>query len=244
VLWLPFNNWNGVNNVVDATGNGNDGILFGSAANRPVLVAGPNPSTKGASISDNQFFGVTNWSGIETLPTGSIAVWATYRGTSYGNSLILDAGYDGVPNSWRFGRVDGNVNTMFTLYDPLTGVRIYKVTFPDTGPDTLNWNHYAVTWDGSTIVGYWNGNAFATNTQTLPYLKIGSLNHWMAIGTMHHQGTPQIGDDAYPNCCYLNGNVADIRIYNRALTSAQIRAVYTGHAFPGPFQLRVVPIGP
>jgi hypothetical protein len=67
----------------------------------------------------------------------------------------------------------------------------------------------------------------------------------MAIGTMHHQGTPQWNDDQYPNCCYLNGNVADIRIYNRALTSAQIRAVYTGHAFPGPFQLRVVPpIGP
>jgi hypothetical protein len=251
VLWLSFNGWDGTSSVTDASGNGNNAQLFGSSANYPTPVAGPL-GLGAAAIDDNQYFGVTQPSGFSALTNGSVAVWARYNPSSYGNSLILDAGYDGETNSWRLGRVDGNLQTFFTVYDPTNGTRMYKIQFPDTG--LTNWNHYAVTWDGNNIVGYFNGAPIATASQTAPFLRLGSLYNWMAIGTMHHEGTPQWGDDAYPNCCYLKGGVADIRIYNRSLSPLEMQGIFLGNgslpgssggttSIPAPQGLKVVPGG-
>jgi hypothetical protein len=239
VLWLSFNGWDGTSTVLDGSGNGNDALMFGTTVNHPTPISGPI-GYGAASIADNQYFGVVNPNGFSSLAEGSVAAWARYGTNSYGNSLILDAGYDGETNSWRLGRVDGNVNTMFTVYDQTNGARMYKVSFPDPGPST-NWNHYAVTWDGTHIVGYYNGASISTNVQTVPFLRVASLNNWMAIGTMHHQGTPQWGDDQYPNCCYLNGGVSDIRIYNRALSASGISSLYLGRQTkpPPPAGLRI-----
>jgi Domain of unknown function (DUF1929)/Concanavalin A-like lectin/glucanases superfamily/Bacterial Ig domain/Glyoxal oxidase N-terminus len=67
----------------------------------------------------------------------------------------------------------------------------------------------AATFDGATVRLYVNGAQVASRAQTTP----------LAATT----GTLQIGGDSYPNE-FFAGRIDEVRVYNRALTSAEIQA--------------------
>lgn len=71
------------------------------------------------------------------------------------------------------------------------------------------WTHLAATFDGATVRLYVNGAQVASRAQTTP----------LAATT----GTLQIGGDSYPNEFFV-GRIDEVRVYNRALTSAEIQA--------------------
>jgi hypothetical protein len=48
---------------------------------------------------------------------------------------------------------------------------------------------------------------------------------------MSHDGTPQWGDDMYPNSAYFAGKMDDLRIYNRTLSAAEVQALYQGSTY-------------
>jgi hypothetical protein len=78
------------------------------------------------------------------------------------------------------------------------------------GPAVLavnTWTHLASTFDGATVRLYVNGVEVASQAQTTP----------LASTT----GTLQLGGDAYPGE-FFAGRIDEVRIYNRALTAAQI----------------------
>src|SRR5258708_3874484 len=84
------------------------------------------------------------------------------------------------------------------------------------------WTHLAATFDGATVRLYVNGAQVASQAQTAP----------LATTT----GTLQIGGDSYPNE-FFAGRIDQVRIYNRALTQAEIQADMTnpiGNAGPLP----------
>ena len=80
------------------------------------------------------------------------------------------------------------------------------------GPAPLaagQWAHLAVTYNGAQIVLYVNGVAISTKAQT---------------GNIVASNNPlQIGGD-YDFGQYFNGIIDEVRVYNRALTAAEIRA--------------------
>lgn len=77
------------------------------------------------------------------------------------------------------------------------------------------WHHVAITQSGNTATLYIDGAAAATNTgATLNPSGLGAT-------TQNYIGKSQFSSDPY-----LNGSVDDFRIYSRALSSAEISAIY------------------
>ncbi|GAA4450198.1 hypothetical protein GCM10023189_10550 [Nibrella saemangeumensis] len=80
---------------------------------------------------------------------------------------------------------------------------------------TVNvWHHYVCTFDGNTITIYLNGNFF--KSEPVP---AGAIDNCPG-------GTLKFGAQAagYPD--YFNGAMDEIRIYNKALNSAQVQALF------------------
>jgi chitodextrinase len=80
------------------------------------------------------------------------------------------------------------------------------------GPTVLpvnTWSHLATTFDGTTVRFFVNGVQVSSQAQTA------------ALGTT--TGTLQIGGDSYPNE-FFAGLIDEVRVYNRALSAAEIQA--------------------
>lgn len=254
LLWLSGNNWGGGTNITDDSGYKNDGILYMASTNWPSstnrfgdpalgFLTGPwtwlgPPAEPAGSI---QYFAITNLSaGITNLTNGTVAVWAHYGSNSINTSAILDSGYTDKTFSWQLGRQFWDT-TYFSVWT--NGTRYSAVAFPDgteTGSrmDTGGWHHYAVTWDGTNFVGYYDGLPFSTNSQAgIPSLQVFD-QPWIAVGTWKHQAGPAL-DSRYPgdgtppdvqppNCCWFGGQLDDIQIYNRSLSAAEVLSVAFG----------------
>jgi glucose/arabinose dehydrogenase/chitodextrinase len=93
------------------------------------------------------------------------------------------------------------------------------------------WTHLAATYDGTTLRFYFNGTQVSSNART------------GAIATS--SGALSIGGDALYGQ-YFSGRIDDVRLYNRALTAAQIQtdmATPVGGAAPPDGQPPTAPTG-
>jgi hypothetical protein len=171
------------------------------------------------------------------MSNATIALWARYF-PSVGNDYIndqeatmLDCAWEGTIGSWYLGRLFGN-HTSFALMTNATDTTpIVLLNFPDntTTGDTTNWHHYAVTFNGSSFIGYFDGNAIVTNTApTVDALRVGGPHKWLGISCWPHLGTPAWGDDDFPNAGWFNGTMADIRVYNKSLLASEITNLVSG----------------
>ena len=81
---------------------------------------------------------------------------------------------------------------------------------------TGQWVHVAVTLSGSTGTLYVNGSAVATNTEMThaPFRMRSTTQNWL-------------GRSQFPRDRYFNGKIDDFRIYNGALSAAQVAALAT-----------------
>jgi len=221
VLHLTFDNWAGEAAALDSTANHCDALLFGSTPNWPTLSSGPNGGSA-AHIGNNQYFGITNTGPLKNLTQGTVAVWAKRDNSSGVYSYILDCGFSyPATNGWTLGQDTGNPTK---LYVTDTNFNRQAILIWNDFQETA-WHHYAFTWSGSTCIGYYDGVAFQTNLMPAGVLTTDPAG-WLAIGTMQHNGTPQWGDDPYPNAAFFNGSVADVRVYNTALSASELLNVY------------------
>lgn len=159
------------------------------------------------------------------------------------NRRMIGAGY-AYSGAWTLGLPSG----------PTTALRLYTndgasydqyFYFPDriktsgTGQgDSTNMNHYAFTWSNGLCTLYYNGSPVSTNQTPITTLTVrgpaGSLESgFLEIGGDTHNGNPNLTPeddvgDQYPNHGYHRGVMDDVRIYNRALSAAEILAVYSG----------------
>jgi hypothetical protein len=84
-----------------------------------------------------------------------------------------------------------------------------------TGAPKSGWHHLVGTWDGATRRIYLDGVLFGSNT---------------SAGSDSSGDTQTLGIGGKPtyNNYGWSGGVYDARIYNRALTAAEISAIYRG----------------
>lgn len=141
------------------------------------------------------------WIRVNTAPASNTVqaiVTQTYPGTS--SKINYSLGFNGANGS---GAYDGKINGGF-----------YDGTWRLTGgftPTVGVWYHTAVTYNGTTIIQYQNG---------------------VSQSTLNYSGTPTgSGGSSYimrrwddPNM--LDGNLAMLKIYNRALSSLEVLANY------------------
>jgi hypothetical protein len=75
------------------------------------------------------------------------------------------------------------------------------------------WNMYACSWDGTTLSAYLNGNLINSGVKT------GPLN----TADIGLSGVLEIGRDDGIGSRVFNGNIAQVKMYNRALTASEIQ---------------------
>jgi hypothetical protein len=254
--------------VLDMSGNGNNGWQF-NPTNWITATNGVFGSTAaqftyvGVTTNDwpnvyplSQYIGVTNLNGFEYLTNGTISLWAQYDGGNSNNAIfLLDNGYSAIyagspsmaSNSWSLLRDDFHNYLSFYVY-PASGGTVTVSQWPDdttTGGITTNFNLYTVTIDCSNnvAIAYWNGQPYQTNAIGVPWLHVYGCpsSRWLCIGASSHNGTPQWGDDNYPNDGFMSGKMDDIRIYNRTLSATEVQALYVGSTFAR--NLAIQPIG-
>ena len=211
VAWYRFDENSGTV-AHDSSGNGRDASLIGGAG----FVSG----VTGNAVNLNG----TN--AYVQLPAGiagslgdfTIAAWADFR-TMTNWARIFDFGNGTTTYLFLTPQSsDGYLRFAITTNGNGAEQRINAVIPPITG---TGWNHFAVTRAGSVGTLYLNGTAVGGNNAiTITPSSLGSTaNNFI--------GKSQFAADPY-----LNGLVDDFRIYQRALSAAEVQALMTDNPQP------------
>jgi len=202
VLDLPMDEIVG-GKVLDRTTNHNDGTLVG-ATHLPTLVAGKI----GNAIQFDGVDDIVEIADAANLDVSAITIMYWYK-ASPGTVGVRNAHIGrGVSAPWDCGFENGNA-TVQQIYMYVGGV----ITYPSMSGFTTDDVWYHVAWvypDSLRLKGYKNG-AFRTQT--------GELSGNVDSGTDGiHLG--------YRDGAYQAVMLDDVRVYNRALPAAEIRAIY------------------
>jgi hypothetical protein len=203
VAYYPFNG-----NALDESGNGNDGTVNGA-----VLRADRHGTSNKAYQFDglDDYINIPNHASLE-IPTGglTISAWIYKKGKGAGVTVLTKG--NGAANNYDYALHANTGNQI--AYAWIT----YRKKHNDakTGNDTYQpgmWQHVAVVHvSGSIIEFYVNGlqghtvSSSATRANGGDELRIGRQ-------TSNHGGS-------------FDGLIDDIRIYNRALSADEVKALY------------------
>jgi hypothetical protein len=236
VLHLPFDNTftNGV--VLDVSGHGANAYNL-NLTNQVIATNGKlgqggywGQSYPMGDFSLGPYLAITNYSSFEFLTNGTVSVWAWPNSYSGQTTALIDAGYPGMNNSWSLRRYY-NIPFEFTIWTNGSANDTHLLYFPSDivgypNYATADWHHYCVTWQGNgPAIAYYDGAPVATNTLPVPYLQVGSLGHWVAIGCWTHNNT-DLPDGTGPNNGWMGGKMDDIRIYKRALSPTEVQDLH------------------
>ncbi len=197
-------------NTTDSSGQGNNGVINGAALN-----------SSGRWSSGYSFDGVNDFINISTFsnPTDTMTASAWIKTT-------------GVTSSGGYGGIVGNTYTNFRLCrDKDRGVgKEYSFEWdnqwnvglgiPATMVEDGKWHSLIGVYNGTHIINYLDGNEYDK------YAYVGTISALTGI---------MIGRSYYSltNCCYFNGTIDEVRIYNRALSPSEVKELYLSKGLVG-----------
>jgi len=200
--------------AVDSSGNGNNGTWIGTAdddsgkfGNAISLDGNSGYIEIGSTAPVNESAGTYSvWIYPETVGERRHIIYAGENGDGWGSHNELHLSLE-------------NNNTVGLYHYNGSGYNIQL----STSLATINqWYYLTATWDGNTSTAnlYINGELKATDSSVTAVSKTGWLNK-IRIGVSNN-----------PNGRYFDGKIDEVRIYNRALSPAEVRALYEWA--PGP----------
>lgn len=204
VAYYPFNG-----NANDESGNGNDGTVVGHVE----LTADRHGNTNGAyrffgepmnyiSVPDNE---------ILHLNSFTLSAWVYTDAEDYGSGYIINKGRDITNGSYRLCvRNVGAANMYGGVND----------AFIDEDPSVKTWHMVSGTVEGDKAKFYLDGVLMDERKLSSSFSY--SNSEPLVLGMHYYSGVPS--NWAYP----LLGVLDDVRLYNRVLTSAEIRTLYEG----------------
>jgi autotransporter-associated beta strand protein len=230
VAYYKFNEISGTN-AADATGNGWTGTLMNGAT----WTTGHSNNCVNLSSSSQQYVSLPN--NITTnLNDFTIAAWVNL--TSITTWMrIFDFGWE---TNAVWGSTYYTTPTRYMLLTPQgsSGVVRFTITTGGGGTEQVmngtsalpvgSWHHVAVTLAGTNGTLYVDGAPVGSSAITITPSQLGSTSQ-NCIGKSQYSGDP-----------YLNGKVDDFRIYNGALSAAQIAALAAGYPVQPPAPTNVV----
>lgn len=193
----------------------------------------------------SQYIALTNtMTGYAYLTNATISFWAQLASNTDTQMRVLDCGYPvggaddpaKASNSWAICR---NGGTFLELaLNPAAGgysdIALFSNDVNAVVYSNSAFHLYTLTIEcatNNTVIAYYDGVQFYTNTIGVPWLHTYGdyVVPWLCVGAMSHDGTPQWGDDKYPNSCFFVGRLDDLRIYNRTLSAPEVAALYVGN---------------
>ncbi|MEM3616896.1 MAG: LamG-like jellyroll fold domain-containing protein [Candidatus Bathyarchaeia archaeon] len=203
--------------VRDGSGNSNHGVLN----NGPVWVDG----RFGKALS---FDGVDDYVRIEPSSSLDVTSQITVEAWVYPRAYVDSNG----DNSHIISRCAFNGGAIYVLqtYSPTStkaGYAVNQIPWHHASSADLplnTWTHLAMTYDGTTVKLYINGEFDSSYAQSGP---IEVTSNWLAFGCK--PTGPWGGAGTY---AYFNGIIDEVRIYNRALSQQEIQTDMGGPAPP------------
>ena len=206
----------------DLSGRGNDGTLVGPFSIAPGKVGNALSLTATNNLDAGASGGYVKMPPaiLATASEMTIATWFKINST-LAFQRIFDIGTSDTTSSMYLTPRDNtlpNNNLRFSIRTG-DGTTLRKEDLPATPVKTIptnTWEHVAVVLDSSGGARlYLNGAQVGSTTLTLRLSSLGSTpNDW--IGRSEFAANP-----------YLDGAIDEFRIYNRALSSAEILALYS-----------------
>ncbi|MFO1204702.1 MAG: LamG-like jellyroll fold domain-containing protein [Burkholderiales bacterium] len=185
--------------VIDASGNANHGTISGASRTSTTQFGNAlkfNGTGNWVTVNDSASIDLTTGMTVEAwvYPTKSLSDWAT----------VLMKEQSGFASYWLYANDDTNrpanvINVGGTFRQLSAGARLSANT----------WTHLASTYDGSTQKLYVNGQLAGSRPQT------GTIA--VSNGKLRIGGNSIWGE-------YFTGQIDEVRIYNRALTQAEIQS--------------------
>jgi len=207
IAFWPFNG-----NANDESGNGNHGTVNGAT-----LTSDRN----GVAGNAYSFDGVSNFistKDIDLYDTATISVWVyplTNSGSTGFSEAIIDKSNDQYSNS-GYSFLFNNTNT-FGLYANIGWSGNTNNVIPSYTNLILNkWHHCLITLNNGTAKIFLDGNIIKTQIN----INSTSVNNENLL----------FGKSVW-GANFFNGIIDDIAIYNRALTQAEITALYNGPTY-------------
>ena len=165
---------------------------------------------------------------ITSIPadTGiTMCAWVKYT-TLTSSTTAAATLYDGVFSSGFSNTLSIGINTT-TCIGYNSGASIYSsILTPNSISGTFQagaWYHIAIVFTSSSIIQYLNGTASTPKTTGTTGLSFNGLR----LGTFTNSLNNNSGNSG------INGVIDDLRIYNTALTYAQIQSIYNQKGIPG-----------
>jgi hypothetical protein len=228
VAYYPFHG-----NANDASGNGLNGIINGGVTATTSVFG----TTDGALTFDGSsgYISINDSQALLTFDARSqnytVAAWVKLNSVSSDETIIIDRGTDNnSPCSYGL-RFSGEFQRF--LADMWDGSRVGPSS---AGVDVINtspvavgqWYHVALVVTNGRMLLYINGV-----DETKPTGENGGVVPPGSGNTKNTDGVRDIGRFAPPSVgkMYLNGAASDLRIYNRALSSAEIQQLYQSNGY-------------
>ncbi|HWY78102.1 MAG TPA: LamG-like jellyroll fold domain-containing protein [Verrucomicrobiae bacterium] len=208
--------------IADSSGYGNNGTIVNLKSNTWTAgIAGQALYFDGTTGAGSTYVSIPDSPSLAITSAISFAAWARVDDI-YRDAPILDKEGPGLGRCYWFGAdggagmpPDNDLPGKYGLLLNLTG-NTGNSGWSFWGRNQGNliagqWIHLATTWDGTNIVYYTNGVAF----QTVPFS--GTLNVSSAFLS--------IGVNSLFNDRAFDGAIADVRLYNNALTASDVAAL-------------------
>lgn len=212
--------WKMNGNADDSSGNGNNGIIAGAS-----LTVDKN----GYFDKAYSFNGTNNYADLGAAnafnPGTGVVTWGAWFKTSSSGTeqhIIDFQGGTGWDGNGRLSLYKGGNNRLYAYTIKQVGTPYYSTAIASNA--TVNngqWHHGLLIWDfpSKTIKlyldGIYQGSNSNTNITQAPNTQSGRK---LSIGVQHY---------ANGNTYFFNGLVDDVRVYNRALSSAEIQNLFS-----------------
>jgi hypothetical protein len=225
LAYLPLDETEAGALASDASGNGHDGT---PSVNPPVPSMSvpptgfPNPRSLNFDGAQ-QFLDLGRPPGLDVVGTVTLAAWVSVRATD-GFRNVIAHGWHHAPDQELALRIQDNIDLTVQpapLYGFVTwdGEDHAAVAVIPEG-DLESWHHLCGVYDGENYRLYRDGELMAEHADAVAPMRVEEA--W-SIGA---RGMP---DRTMPDAFdprYFDGWIDDVRIYDRALSDAEVRALY------------------
>ena len=206
VAYYPFDG-----DALDYSGNGNHGTISGNITYDKDRFGNNNKVAKFGIVGNEGRIQIPNSNSLKFTNAGSFSSWVLLDSLVSNNNYarcIFAKDYD--QSNLLNGLISSNIsNNTFNIFSSFIGQNANP-----TGHQLKKWIQVTFVFDltQSNIKIYFNGILVGSNTVTLNFTNSNSRD--LFLGAFR--------DGLYP----LHGSLDDIRIYNRALTAAEIQLLY------------------
>ncbi len=204
VGWWPLNEGSG-NIAYDLSGNGDNGMWNGSTTNGSYYAQWKTGTWAGTFDGNTDYIQIP-FNAATQLTKFSVATWANPSGSqAAGDTAIFTDMYAGGPVNYALYFPNGSFAVVGGTYNPgWFNTPSYNLTLG-------TWAFLVYTYDGAEQDLYVNGSLYATNSAVINVENSGA---GLRIGRRW-----DLSND-------FLGSIADVRIYNQALSPAEIMALY------------------